>query len=440
VSCRTIDIVGGGVWIRCANPVEVANALWQLSARDAKSSRVGFSSGLISFRRFTVVGRQPEAIDQDLLDQIAQHALRPSDDAAPAEIEYGWSGGRHILDANFTFENNVYADALLFALRVDTNKVPPELKKAYQILEEDAAAAQNPSGFISRRQKRDVKDVLERKLDDELRSGKFRRSKLAAVLWDIPSATLYSSIGLAQQDKLVEIFERTFDGLTLAPISSGTLALRIAEARRRRRDYEDFRPTRFVQGPSGEGQMPDYPWVAKGPEAKDFLGNEFLTWMWHEAEHSDGEAIATDAGEVTVMFDKLMDLDCAFGETGRDSIRGDGVARMPEVLDALRSGKVPRRAGLIVEAGGSQFTFSLGAESLSVSALKLPDVEEADSPRVVFEERVAMLRDFAKSFDALFSAFLAQRSSSAWEGQTTRIRRAIVQAGRRAPVTELLPA
>jgi hypothetical protein len=162
--------------------------------------------------------------------------------------------------------------------------------------------------------------------------------------------------------------------------------------------------------------------------------------MWHEAEHSDGEAIATDAGEVTVMFDKLMDLDCAFGETGRDSIRGDGVARMPEVLDALRSGKVPRRAGLIVEAGGSQFTFSLGAESLSVSALKLPDVEEADSPRVVFEERVAMLRDFAKSFDALFSAFLAQRSSSAWEGQTTRIRRAIVQAGRRAPVTELLPA
>ena len=56
--------------------------------------------------------------------------------------------------------------------------------------------------------------------------------------------------------------------------------------------------------------MPDYPWVAKGPQAKDFLGNEFLTWLWHAAEHRGG-AIATDAGEVTVMFDKLMDLDCA---------------------------------------------------------------------------------------------------------------------------------
>ena len=115
-----------------------------------------FASGSVTFRRFQVMGKSPETVDQDLLDKLAEHALRPSDVGVPEEAEYGWSGGRHVLDGNFSFENNVYADALFFALRIDTNKVPGELKKAYTIMEEDAVAATNPSGFNSKNQKRDA--------------------------------------------------------------------------------------------------------------------------------------------------------------------------------------------------------------------------------------------------------------------------------------------
>src|SRR4051812_13301275 len=124
---------------------------------------MGFDSGSVSFRRFAVIGQQPDAIDQDLLDKLASHALRESDMGLPEEIEYGWSGGRHIFDTNFSFEHNVFADALHFALRVDTNKVPGDLKKAYTLMEEEAAAAQNPSGFISKLQKQDAKTVVRRK-------------------------------------------------------------------------------------------------------------------------------------------------------------------------------------------------------------------------------------------------------------------------------------
>ena len=91
---------------------------------------MGFASGSVSFRRFAVVGEQPEQIDQDLLDKLAEHALRPGEVGVPEEIEYGWAGGRHVLDGTFSFENNVYADALFFALRVDSNKVPGDLKRA----------------------------------------------------------------------------------------------------------------------------------------------------------------------------------------------------------------------------------------------------------------------------------------------------------------------
>jgi len=388
-----------------------------------------FSSGAVSFRRFHVAGKSPKSITQDMLDKLSEHALRPGEFGVPEEIEYGWSGGRHVLDGNFSFEHNAYADALHFALRIDTNKVPGSLKKAWQMMEEEAAAKDNPSGFISKNQKREVKDSIRKKIDQELREGKFRRSKLLPILWDLPTKTLYCSATGASFEKLSEIFERTF-GLELEPLSAGTAALKVLE-HGHKRDYEDLRPTRFVPGPEGEGQHPDYPWTTKGPQPKDFVGNEFLLWLWHEGDARKG-VVATEADQVSIFFDKSLDLDCAYGQTGKDSLRGDGPSRMPEARDGLRSGKLPRKAGLILEANRQQYSLTLGAEGLSVGGLKLPDVEEAESPRVEFEERVGLLRDFCKVLDGLFESFLKLRASSGWEGQTSKIRKWILQTSKAA--------
>jgi hypothetical protein len=393
---------------------------------------MGFASGSVSFRRFAVVGKHRSAVDQDLLDKLAEHALRLQEMGVPEEVEYGWSGGRHVLDSHFSFERNVFADALFFGLRIDTNKVPGDLKKAYQIMEEEAVAAGNPSGFISKSQKKDVKESIRKKVDDELRSGKFRRSKLLSILWDLPTHTLYSSATGKSFEKLAEIFERTF-GLNLIPLSAGSLALRLLEPRGRRRDYEDFRPTRFVHGPEGESQYPEYPWVAKGPEPKDFLGNEFLLWLWHEADHRDGLIKTESAGakganaEVTILIDRALDLDCAYGQTGKDSLRGDGPSRMPEARDGIRTGKVPRKAGLALHVNGQDFTLNFNPEALAAGSAKLPEVEDAETPRVLFEERIALLRDLCRTIDGLFETFLKVRASSSWEGQVNGIRRWILQ-------------
>lgn len=388
---------------------------------------MGFASGSVSFRRYAVEGKAPKSIEQSLLDALTEHALRPGEIGVPEEIEYGWSGGRHVLDGNFGFEHNVFADALHFALRIDTNKAPSELKKAYTIMEEEAAAAGNPSGFISKNQKRDAKETVRRKIEDELRTGQYRRSKLVPILWDLPTQTLYSSASGASFEKLAEIFQRTF-GLDLSPLTAGSLAQRSLETRKSRREYEDLRPTRFVPGPAGESEYPDYPWVAKGPQPKDFLGNEFFLWLWHEAD-ARTSIVGTEAGDVTIFIDKSLDLDCAYGQTGRDSLRATGPSRMPEARDALRSGKLPRKAGLVLDSNGQQYTLSLAAESLAVGSAKLPEVE-ADTPRVLFEERVAILREMTKTIDALFDTFLKTRASSAWEGQVGTIRRWIQSAAK----------
>ena len=393
---------------------------------------MGFASGSVSFRRFAVVGAgQPKEIDQDLLDKLDTHALRPDETGTSQEVEYGWSGGRHILDASFSFEHNVFADAVSFGMRVDRNKVPSELKKAYQQLEEDAAAATNPSGFISKQQKRDMKEIVRGKIDDDLRSGRFRRSKLLPILWDIPSQTLYCAASGATQEQLIELFDRTF-GLELQPLSAGSIALRLLETRGRRRDYEDSNPTRFVIGPDGESHRPEYPWVAKGPQPKDFLGNEFMLWLWHEAEENGG-AIETDGDtNITIFIDRSLDLDCAYGQTGKDSLRGDGPSRMPEARDALRTGKLPRKTGLLLDSHGQQYQFTFNPETFGFGSTKLPEVPEADSPRVLFEERIGLLRELCKSVDAMYDAFLKTRASASWEGRTATIRKWVYQAPRMA--------
>jgi hypothetical protein len=391
---------------------------------------MGFDSGTVSFRKFAVVGTSPKSVDQELLDAMSAQALRPTEMGVPEDVEYGWSGGRHILDGTFSFETNAFSggEVLHAAMRVDTNRVPAELKRAYKLMEEEAAAAGNPSGLVSRKQKRDARDVVRRKLDDDLRSGQYRRSRLTNVLWDLPNASLYAPATPSAEEKLRELFERTF-GLELEPVSASGLASRLMERRGRRRDYEDARPTRFVIGPEGEGQTADYPWTAKNDEAKDYFGNEFLMWLWHEADRRDGyvplgdEAAAGPTAQVAVLFDRALELDCVFGATGKAGLRSAGPTKMPEACEALRSGKVPRRCGLTLEHAGAQYVFMLNAETLAVTGLKLPEVTDADTPRTLFDERITQLRDFGRLLEDLFAAFVRARAGSAWEGATVGIRK-----------------
>jgi hypothetical protein len=390
---------------------------------------MGFLSGSVSFRRFTIVGKRPTAISDEMLEKLNEQMLRPGEIGLPQEIEYGWSGGRHILDGTATHGENVFADTLVFALRVDVNKPSSDLKRAYTAIEEKAVAAENPSGFISKKQKQDVNQTVRARLEDEIRDGRHRRSKISPVLWHAPSGTVLSPVTGKKAEFLRELFERTF-GLELRPASAGVRALEILEPVGKRRDYEDAKPTRFAVGPAGDAHWPEYPWTAKGDEAKDFLGNEFLLWLWYQAEYSGGTVSTAKAPsglvgpkELTVYFDRSLDLECAYGITGKDGLRGDGVARTPEARDGIRSGKVPRKAGLVLDFASEQYALTLAAEPLGVSGAKLPELADAKEQREVIEHRIEKTMDLIAAIDRLFGQFLVHRTSGAWEGHVSEMKK-----------------
>ena len=389
---------------------------------------MGFASGTVSFRRFAVVGKDhPEAPTQELIDKLAEHVLRPQELGTPDEAEYGWSGGRHVLDDQFSFDHNVYAEAITFGLRVDTHAFPGSLKKAYQAMEEHAVAKANGekkgerAGHVSKAQKKEIKENVAKRIEEELKTGKFRRSRVTQFLWDLPTQTLYGAASGKTFEMLAELFQRSF-GLDLQPVSAGTTALKLLEPKDQRRAYEDLKPTRFVMGPEGDHQHPEYPWVLKGAEPKDFVGNEFLLWLWHEADGREGTVKLNGKREIAFMIDRSIDLDCAYGQTGRDGLRGDAPGRMAEAKEAARSGKVPRRVGLLLNVDGGDFTLSLNGESLAVAGAKLPEVDDAETPRVLFEERIGLMRDLCAAIDGLFDTFLQVRVGSGWEQQVTTLR------------------
>ena len=54
-------------------------------------------------------------------------------------------------------------------------------------------------------------------------------------------------------------------------------------------------PHRLCRRPRRRERAARVPVGSKGPEPKDFLGNEFLMWLWHEADTGSGVVETAEA-------------------------------------------------------------------------------------------------------------------------------------------------
>src|SRR5262245_36448771 len=120
---------------------------------------MGFFSGRLTFARYQVTGRTPRHFGPDQLERLAAHAIGKARILSADGVEVGWTAGDHILDTRFDLAKNIVNDSLHFALRVDSQKVPADLLRAYTQVELEALTAGNPSGHASARQKREARDA-----------------------------------------------------------------------------------------------------------------------------------------------------------------------------------------------------------------------------------------------------------------------------------------
>ena len=404
---------------------------------------MAFTSGRVSYSRLFVQGDAPRSVDETFLSILKEHRFQEMDIGVPDEPEVGWITPEHLFDTQFTYEKIGFGGpgeaVALLAMRVDTHNVPAEVKRAYRKINEQAAAAGNPSGFASKAQRRDAADTAADQVREDLASGKYRRSKMVPVMWDLSRGVLYlGAAGGTASEQLARLVRQSF-GVEVDPVTAGSLAGRLLRERGEGRDYEDLKPSAFTPpppaarraaddaegAPVGDLSTPLCPWVATSIDLKDFLGNEFLLWLWWLTEAHEGlvrvQSPYEREVEAAVLIDQSLDMDCAWGATGKQTLRGDGPTRLVEAGDALRTGKWPRKAGLILSDGEHQWELSLQGDRMTIGSAALPEIDEAPGPRELVDARLGLTRQLSDTLDALYTRFLTDRTGSGWPGLRERI-------------------
>ena len=378
---------------------------------------MGFFSGRVTFARYHVNGPSPGLFGPEHLERLQAHAIGKQRVASSDGVEVGWTAGDHILDTSFSLEKNVVNDALHCCIRIDSQKIPADLMRAYAQIDLQALAASNPSGLPSARQRREARESARDRIEEEAKDGRFLRRKACPILWDAQlNELLVGTTAVTVIDRLHTLFQQTF-GCGFEPLGAGRQAFRLAETRRQTRNVDDARPSPFVPGvsPSEVAWLPD-------EASRDFLGNEYLLWLWYVLDSEADTVPLGDGSEVAVMLARTLVLECPRGQTGREVITSDGPTRLPEARRAIQAGKLPRKVGLTLVRHDQQYELTLQAETLAVGGARLPAPEAADD-RARLEERVTQLRHLLETLDLLYDAFGERRTSDLWAKELAKVQK-----------------
>lgn len=150
-------------------------------------------------------------------------------------------------------------------------------------------------------------------------------------------------------------------------------------------------------------------------ETKRFLGRELLTWVWFESEVFEQQFSIEKFGECELFLEKKLDLETP-PEVDKETTKLTGVAPSgsTEAREALRRGKLPTRARIVVRRGEQEFALVLDADALALSGVKIPALLKGDGDDP-FYERIQLVEEIEGAVEALYREFLLLRLARAWE-------------------------
>jgi hypothetical protein len=150
-------------------------------------------------------------------------------------------------------------------------------------------------------------------------------------------------------------------------------------------------------------------------EGRRFLGREFVVWLWCESELSETNLEPSGVDPVSMWLEAQITLVL---EKEESRLKGAIPASRPEAKEALRQGKLPKEAKMRLVRGDREYVWTLKADSLALSGLKLPtQLKKNDEKHEVFYERMMLLEDLEATLEALFTDFVRLRLSDVWDDE-----------------------
>ncbi len=159
--------------------------------------------------------------------------------------------------------------------------------------------------------------------------------------------------------------------------------------------------------------------VAAAYSRYQFLGEEFLSWLWFVIENDqrllqklDPDLAALEIGHRMVLVNRRHRDS---GETV--TIRGDH-AGMDEGLLTLKKGGMVAEIHLIYRSGDNEWQFSLKGESLNISSLKVPVIGKIETPEETegaVIEKIYLCEKAVDLINLLYGRFIKLRLGSEWD-------------------------
>ncbi|MDJ0666703.1 MAG: hypothetical protein QNJ61_05485 [Desulfobacterales bacterium] len=149
-----------------------------------------------------------------------------------------------------------------------------------------------------------------------------------------------------------------------------------------------------------------------------FLGEEFLTWLWYVIDNDlkllrqlDEDLAALEIGNRMVLVNRRNH------DAGKTvTIRGDHTG-MDEGMLTLRKGGMVAEMHLVYKTGDHEWQFSLKGESLNLSSLRVPTtgkVESRDDIEGAVIEKIDLCYKAVGLINRLYGHYIKLRLGNDW--------------------------
>ncbi len=356
---------------------------------------MAISSSSATFTRFFVPEPQIEDFWSFTDEKLRVGAFTEPDESQTQAA--GFANWDDFFDPGFSYGSYRKGEYVAFNFRLDQRKVPSIVVKQYVRQAVQKFRDENNGKWPSRSERQEIQEnmqtfLLERALPQP--SG-------AEAVWNpVRNWMIFGSTSGKMLDSFLEHFEKHFRLFPL-PLYHVQWALNGLALSSRQKDVL--------------GSMVS----VKSPTAMSegrFLGFDFLTWIWYYIEKLGG---AVQAGE------KIANIH--LGERMVLVLPGDGKERvictsqanfLHEARTALRQGKVVDELQLFLMIGENEYLLTLDSSLWALKGLKtpkqLPDYGQ-DDPDGKFLEKMFFIEEVFAALDSLYTRFLADRLTPAWE-------------------------
>lgn len=338
-----------------------------------------------------------DAAPGEHLAELQTRRFRSIERAASEEVSFGWVTPGDPTGDSFDLEDIAAGGSFWLRFRVDAKKFP-----ASKMQMEVANAERLRGQRLSARQRRELKDHLH----EQLLPTMLPRTQFVdvLVLGSLNRALLFAT-SKAARETFAKLVHESF-GFVVNRCTSGFVALEnVDEA----------------------GKLMPTAWPGRGPKQlelpgiQDFLGCEFLLWLWHGWETFGGTFSVVGVGEVGIAIDDRVEFSAASDETSL-VLRHGLTARAAEARAALRAGRVPTKARLLIAEGSRQWTATIDGASLALTSVRGPDdSEECESSEDITADRASNWVALNMIVEQLFLRFVAIRSSDDWKKRAAEI-------------------